>query len=292
MKVAGFTFIRNAIINDYPIREAILSILPICDEFVIAVGKSDDDTLSMVAGLNSPKIRIIETVWDETLREGGAVFASETDKAFDAISKDADWAFYIQGDECVHENDLPLIKKEMELTLHDNKIEGLLFNYRHFYGSYNFIAESRKWYRREIRIVRRSLNVRSYKDAQGFRIDNRKIKVKLIKAFINHYGWVKHPNSLVKKGMNFSLFYDKNAVANEVPTDAAFDYGNADKLVPFNDAHPLVIQERIDRQNWSFDGNIKELKSTRSMRQRILQRLFELTGLRVGEYKNYTIVSR
>ena len=269
-----------------------MSILPICDEFVIAVGKSDDDTLSMVAGLNSPKIRIIETVWDETLREGGAVFASETDKAFDAISKDADWAFYIQGDECVHENDLPLIKKEMELTLHDNKIEGLLFNYRHFYGSYNFIAESRKWYRREIRIVRRSLNVRSYKDAQGFRIDNRKIKVKLIKAFINHYGWVKHPNSLVKKGMNFSLFYDKNAVANEVPTDAAFDYGNADKLVPFNDAHPLVIQERIDRQNWSFDGNIKELKSTRSMRQRILQRLFELTGLRVGEYKNYTIVSR
>jgi hypothetical protein len=44
MKVAGFTFIRNAVKNDYPVVEAITSILSICDEFVVALGNSDDGT--------------------------------------------------------------------------------------------------------------------------------------------------------------------------------------------------------------------------------------------------------
>ena len=64
MKVSGFTFIRNAIKYDYPIAEAIKSILPICDEVVVAVGKSDDETLSLVKGID-PKVRVIDTVWDE-----------------------------------------------------------------------------------------------------------------------------------------------------------------------------------------------------------------------------------
>ncbi|MBM3912615.1 MAG: glycosyltransferase family 2 protein, partial [Sphingomonadales bacterium] len=45
MKVSGFTFIRNAVLLDYPILEAIRSILPLCDEIVVAVGKSEDETL-------------------------------------------------------------------------------------------------------------------------------------------------------------------------------------------------------------------------------------------------------
>ena len=132
MKVSGFSFIRNAIKLDYPIVEAITSILPICDEFVIAVGKSEDDTLALIQSINSPKIKIIETIWDEALREGGRVLASETDKAFSHISPDSDWAFYIQGDEVVHEDYLPLIKKLMEKWKDDLNVEGLLFNYKHF----------------------------------------------------------------------------------------------------------------------------------------------------------------
>ena len=133
MKVTGFTFICNAVKNDYPIIEAIQSILPVCDEFVVAVGKSEDETLSLIKNINSPKIRIIETVWDNSLREGGKTFAIETDKAYAAISDDTDWAFYIQGDECVHEKYLSVIKKAMEDNLDDKKVEGLLFKYLHFY---------------------------------------------------------------------------------------------------------------------------------------------------------------
>ncbi|KIO74977.1 glycosyl transferase [Pedobacter lusitanus] len=290
MKVAGFTFIRNAVVNDYPIVEAICSILPICDEFVVAVGNSGDDTRKLIERINSPKIKIIDTIWEENLREGGAVFASETNKAFENISKDADWAFYIQGDECVHENDLPEILKQMQDNLDDKQVEGLLFKYNHFYGSYDYIAESRRWYRREIRIVRRNLNVSSYRDAQGFRIDGRKINVKLINAFINHYGWVKPPHGLVKKGLNFNTFYDPNAVIREVPVTATFDYGNADKLNHFKGTHPAVMTGRIHKANWKFSIDPTKTKNNDSFRIKLLLKIYKLTGIRIGEYKNYKLI--
>jgi hypothetical protein len=289
MKVAGFSFIKNAVINDYPVVEAITSILPLCDEFIIAVGKSDDGTLALIKGIGDSKIRIIETIWDEGLRKGGEIFASETDKAFSAISADMDWAFYIQGDECVHENDLSIIRKEMIVALNDNKVEGLLLNYLHFYGNYQYLTESRKWYRREIRVVKRNLSVRSYKDAQGFRIDGRKMNVKLINAFIYHYGWVKPPRGLVEKGQNFNYFYDKNLVRTTVPETASFDYGNAINLKVYQGTHPKVMHERIRQSNWKFDIDVKR-RQTHSLRQRFLQKVFEFTGLRIGEYKNYVRV--
>jgi hypothetical protein len=288
MKVAGFTFIRNAIINDYPIVEAITSILPICDEFIVAVGNCEDDTRNLILNINSPKIKIVDTVWDEDLREGGQVFALETDKAFAAISKDIDWAFYIQGDECVHEKYLPIIKKEMEAAIGNSKIEGLLFKYLHFYGSYDYYAESRKWYRREIRVIKRKLNVKSFRDAQGFRIDNRKIRVKLIDAYIYHYGWVKPPYGLISKMQNFNLFYDKNAIKDVIPTDVTFDYGNADKLNHFTETHPKSMLKRVGALNWKYKYD-PTVKSTHPFRIRILEKIFKVTGIRIGEYKNYKI---
>ena len=181
MKVSGFTFVRNAIKYDYPVVEAILSILPICDEVVVAVGNSDDDTLSLIKSIVSDKIKIIETIWDDSLREGGRVLAVETDKAFAAIAKDADWAFYIQGDEIIHEKYHPAIRKAMQENLLNKKIDGLLFNYEHFYGSYDYVGESYRWYRREIRIIRNNPDIFSYRDAQGFRKKpNDKLMVKLI----------------------------------------------------------------------------------------------------------------
>jgi glycosyltransferase involved in cell wall biosynthesis len=116
MKIAGFTFVRNAIKYDYPIIEAITSILPICDELVVAVGNSEDGTLELIQSIDSPKIKIIETIWDDSLREGGRVLAVETDKALAAISPDANWCFYIQGDEVVHEKYLLSLKKPWKIT--------------------------------------------------------------------------------------------------------------------------------------------------------------------------------
>ena len=161
MNVIGFTFIRNAIKFDYPIVEAILSVLPLCDEFVVAVGNSQDDTLTLIKTIKSTKIRIIETTWDDSLRDGGRVLALETDKAFQAISGRADWCFYIQGDEVVHEKYHDAIRMAMHHHLTDDKVDGLLFKYLHFYGSYDYIATSSKWYKNEIRIVRNNKRIYS-----------------------------------------------------------------------------------------------------------------------------------
>jgi hypothetical protein len=292
MKVSGFTFIRNAISNDYPVVEAITSILPLCDEFVVALGKSDDGTAELIRSIPTNKIRIVDTIWDETMKEGGRVFAMETDKAFAAISPDSDWAFYIQGDEVVHEKYHQVIRAEMEKTLTKPEIEGLLFKYLHFYGSYDYCGSSRRWYRREIRLLKNIKGIQSYRDAQGFRLNGRKIKVKLIDAYIYHYGWAKPPQGLKNKVRNFNKFYhDEDWMNQHMPETFEFDYSNADRLIKFTGTHPEVIQRRVKHTNWNI--NVNEVSKNRmNFRRRLLQKIEDITGWRIGEYKNYTIIER
>ncbi|MCF8423069.1 MAG: glycosyltransferase family 2 protein [Bacteroidia bacterium] len=289
MKVAGFTIIRNAIKFDYPVVEAITSILPICDEFIVAVGNSEDGTLQLIKNINSPKIKIIETVWDGSLRQGGQVLAIETNKAFDVISKDVDWCFYIQSDECVHEKHLASIKEAMQKYNDDKQVEGLLFNYVHFYGTYNYVGNSRRWYRKEIRIIKNDKSIRSYKDAQGFRkTDNSKLHVKPISAEIYHYGWVKPPKAQQAKQENFhKMWHDDEWMKKNIAKVEEFDYSQIDILEEFKGTHPKVIQERINAANWNFKFDKSQIKLT--AKNKILLLIEKTTGWKVGEYKNYKI---
>jgi hypothetical protein len=291
MFVSGFTFVRNAIKFDYPVVEAILSILPICDEVIVAVGNSNDDTMGLIQSINSPKIKIIETIWDDSLRKGGQVLAVETDKALATVSPDADWCFYIQGDEVVHEQYLPIIKQAMKDNLNLKKVEGLLFKYTHFYGSYQYVADSFKWYRREIRVIRNTGKIRSYKDAQGFRtVDNQKLNVKLIDAYVYHYGWVKPPEIQREKMKSSINFWGEGHNIPEIHKELeAFDYSEIDSLSLFKDTHPKVMQSRIERVNWLFNFDIKVKKL--SFKNRVKMAIEKLTGWRIGEYRNYRLMN-
>jgi hypothetical protein len=262
--------------------------LPICDEFIIAVGKSEDNTKELILSINSEKIKIIDTIWDENLRQGGRVLADETDKAFNQISG-ADWAFYIQGDEVIHEKYLRIIKDSMEKWKDDKSVEGLLFNYTHFYGSYDYVGDSRRWYRKEIRILKPSKEISSYQDAQGFRINDRKLRVKPIDAWVYHYGWVKSPFNQQEKIKYFnSLWHDEDWIRRNIAPTDKFDYSSIDSLKFFNGTHPEVMQERIKRINWKFDFDptIKNF----GQKAKILHKIEDLTGWRIGEYKNYKII--
>ena len=289
MKVSGFSFIRNAIKLDYPIVEAITSILPICDEFVVAVGNSEDETLSMIQSIDSPKIKIIETVWDDSLREGGTVLANETDKALRHISPDSDWCFYIQGDEVVHEKYLASIREAMELWKGEPKVEGLLFKYKHFYASYDYIANSRRWYKNEIRIIRNLPEIKSFRDAQGFRKGDKIIRVKPIDAYIYHYGWVKHPAFQKQKHRSFNaLYHDDEWIENNIPDVDEFDYSVIDSLKKFDGTHPKVIQNRVKKMNWKLSFNPE--RENYGLFSKLLHRFEKWTGWRIGEYKNYKII--
>lgn len=286
MRVSGFTIVRNAIKYDYPIKEAILSILPLCDEVIVAVGNSEDDTLELIRTLPSDKIKIIETIWDDSLREGGKVLAVETNKAFDAISKESDWAIYIQADEVMHEKYYENIRNAMLKYKDQKEVEGLLFKYTHFYGSYDYVGDSRKWYRNEIRIIKNDKQIRSYKDAQGFRKNNQKLHVKAIDAYIYHYGWVKPPETQQAKQKTFNkLWHDDEWMKKNVANSDLFDYSQIDSLAHFTGTHPMVMQERINAINWkfTFDPTHKKL----SLKNYLLYKIEQLTGWRIGEYKNY-----
>ena len=291
MKVSGFTFIRNALKYDYPIVEAILSILPICDEFIIAVGNSDDDTLALIQKIDSQKIKIIQTVWDDTLRANGEVLAIETNKAFKAISPDSDWAFYIQGDEVVHEKYLNSIQLTMQKYVLDSEVDGLLFDYKHFYGSYDFVGSSNNWYKKEIRIIRNNKQIYSFKDAQGFRKeDNKKLKVVAASAFIYHYGWVKDPRSMQFKQEDFSkLWHNDEWISKNIENVEVFEYEkHISQLSRFDGDHPLVMKERIERLNWKFEYDIS--KNSRSFKDFLKDNLL-LIGLNFN-YKNYIFLRR
>jgi hypothetical protein len=289
MKVTGFSFVRNAVKYDYPIVEAINSILPICSDFVIAVGNSDDSTLELINSINSPKIKIIETTWDDSLREGGRVLALETDKAFQAVPDDSNWAFYIQGDEVVHEKYLDTIYKDMEQWKDDPKVDGLLFKYKHFFGSYDYVGMSTKWYPNEIRVVRNNKNIYSYRDAQGFRKNNNeKLNVKPIDAFIYHYGWVKHPKSMQSKYESFhKLWHSDNWIDAHIGKKDEFDYSGIDALSLFKETHPKVMENRILQKNWKFDFDLSKNKLALKHKFKIF--MDKYLGIKIG-YKNYKIV--
>lgn len=291
MKVAGFTFIRNAIKFDYPVKEAILSILPICDEMIVAVGNSDDATRALIASIAPDKIKIIDTIWDETLKEGGRVLADETNKAFAAISSDADWCFYIQGDEGMHEQYLPVVKAAMEKWKDDATVDGLLFKYLHFYGSYDYVGNSSKWYPREIRVVKNNPAIYSYQDAQGFRKKpDIKLNVKAIDAYIYHYGWVREPSAMQAKWNNFGRFWNGDQWSEEAEKTFAgeFDYSQIDSLKKFTGTHPAVMQDRISRMNWQFDRDLSY--NNLKLKDRFKNWIEQLTGKRPFDYKNYKAI--
>jgi hypothetical protein len=290
MKVAGFTIVRNALKYDYPVVEAITSILPIVDEFVVAVGNSEDNTLDLIKGIGSSKIRIIETVWDDSLRKGGQVLAVETNKAFKAISADVDWAFYIQADEVVHEKFLPAIEESMRAYKDDKKVEGLLFDYLHFYGSYDYIGTARRWYAKEVRVIKNDPAIYSFRDAQGFQKKGRPLYVKPANASVYHYGWVKPPELQQAKQKDFhKMWHDDEWVKKNVADVTSFDYSQVDSLAKFEGSHPKVFLDRIARKNWEFTFDPTRAKKP-SLKYRLLSWIEKNFGLKIGVYRNYRLL--
>jgi hypothetical protein len=277
------------VIYDYPVKEAILSILPLCDEFIVMLGNSDDGTRELIESIGDSRIKIYDSVWDDSLREGGKVLAVETDKAFDKVSADSDWAFYIQGDEVFHEHGYEAVTDAMKKYKDDSEVEGLLLKYRHFYGSYDYVGDSRRWYRNEVRIIKNDKSIRSYKDAQGFKKNGKKLQVKKVYAFMHHYGWVRPPAAMQAKQVTFhKMWHNDEWVKENIAVADEFDYSNIDSLALYRGVHPQVMKERIAGKNWKF--SFDPLSKKQSVWMRLLHLVEEVTGWRIGEWRNYKIV--
>ena len=289
MFISGFTIIRNAVLNDYPVVESIKSILPVVDEMIVLVGDSQDDTENLIRSIGSDKIQIHHSSWDMSLRSGGRVLAVETDKAKALINPRADWAFYIQADEVIHEQYHAAILQGCNDHLNNPQVEGLLFHYLHFYGTYDYIGDSRKWYHKEVRIIRNHPQIQAYKDAQGFRKGTEKIRVKPIPAFVYHYGWVKSPEQMMQKQKNVSPYWLGDADMQKILMNPEkWNFEDFDSLEKFTGTHPAVMLDRIRHKNWQVELDISQKKF--SFKNRVLYYFEKLTGIRPFDFKNYRIV--
>ena len=292
MKVSGFSFCRNAVSLYYPVAEAIRSALPIVDEFIIAVGRSDDNTVEAIREIGDPKVRIIETEWDPSQFVHGAINAVQTNVALDACS--GDWCIYLQADEVLHEDDHPTILDAMRRQLDRPEVEGLLFDYLHFWGTYDTYQKARNWYRHEVRVVRGGSGIQSWKSAQGFRRDGGKLRVVRSGVRVFHYGWVRPPRIMRKKSKALDTLHHGKKWADERYPDpeAPFDYGPLDHLAHFTGTHPAVMAERIRNQDWELPppgpaGDRHEHNRTWTRWLTWLEQ--NVLHTRIGEYRNYVL---
>ena len=280
MLISGFTIIRNAVKNDYPIVEAITSILPVVDEMIVLVGDCTDGTEELIRSIASPKIKIHHSVWNTQLQAGGVVLAEETNKAFALIDPASTWAFYIQADEVIHEKYHAAIIEGCKKYKDDNRVQGLLFKYLHFYGTYQYVGDSRRWYSHEVRIIRNDKSISAYRDAQGFRVGEKRLDVAMIDAWVYHYGWVKSQEKMITKMKDVSNYWiaDKAEWERFMAKENMFSFEDYDSISRFTGSHPKVMENRIQQQDYDLqlDVNRKKLK----LKHRIMYFVEKLTGKR------------
>ncbi len=240
MKISGFTIVRNARKYNYPMLESIRSILPICDEFVINVGESEDDTQALIESLQSPKIKIVKTRWD--FSKGNIELSEQTNIALKACT--GDWAFYLQSDEVIHEDDLPKLRHLMESSVDDPAVDALRFSWLHFYGSYYRYRIDRGWYQKQDRIIRNNGTVESYGDAFGFhRKDGKPLQRKLTNCLLYHYGWVQPQDVMANRRINAERMGITTLTDEERGQN--YSYGDLNRFPVYFGSHPAVMKELI-----------------------------------------------
>jgi glycosyltransferase involved in cell wall biosynthesis len=274
--ISGFTFIRNGVELGFPFEASIRSLLPLVDEFVVVVGKSNDDTLARIHAIGSPKIRVIETIWNERMADRGFVYAQQ--KMIAQFACTGDWAFYLEGDEVVHEAELANIRASVDKHHKNPAVEAFVFDYFHFYGTPDFVANSPAWYRRECRLIRNT--IRSYApDGQYWLITadhkkGRNPQAALANAHIYHYGWVRSNEAMQKKLDQVSKFWSHGA-----PTIRYSEF-DAQVLQPFTGTHPELVKPWLEssaEKSFTIDPNYKLTK--REKRHRWLMKLEKAFGL-------------
>ena len=249
MKISGFSIARDIRQYHYPVEAAIRSVLPICDEFVVNVGESVDDTLEIILAIHDPKIKIIQRRWDDRQSD---MLSFETNQALRQCA--GDWAFYVQADEVYHEDDLPRLKELMERHLYDPQVDAFRLRWLHFFGSYYRYRIDHGWFQKQDRIIRNNGTVESCTDAWAFcRKDGWPFKVLKTGCLLYHYGWVHPGDVMTRRRLNAERLWGKAVEADGRETE--YDYGDLNRFPVYFGSHPAVMQELIaahelSRRDW------------------------------------------
>lgn len=293
--LSGFSYIRNGNTFEYPFIASIKSILPICDEFVIAVGNSTDGTREAIEDLKEKNIKIIDTIWDDSLRKNGEIFAQQSNIALRACKHS--WLLHLQADEVIHEKDLPQISQAIETYHSHPSIQGFLLNFLNFFGNYHYLNATRQQHRQEVRLIRNNQNIYSYKDSQGFRqydswesytnkYAGRKIKVKRLNVDLFHYNFVRSITGLNEKIKYFDRFWHADEeLDKKYSNQKPIDYYNISRVKKFEGSHPKTMEIIIKDYYSDFDPN--NIKKKLNLKETFHYFLEDHFNVRLGEYRNF-----
>jgi glycosyltransferase involved in cell wall biosynthesis len=252
---------------DYPFEAALESALSVCDEAVVIVGQSEDDTRDWVYSLaHEHKGRVIvgETVftfdrgWQERWWNTAASLT------------DADWLFYHDADDVIHEDDVPTIRAMMESP----SVKIISFPFIHFYMTPNYYNANH--YSTAPRLGRRSAGWRMRNWCTDdfpnrpacqmvWRGDERAAagppgaERSILNCPIYHYSWVRDPIALqisqykhkdwYSDGKRYNLSDGRVPDAEPYPFEETFPSIYGDYVHPYEGDHPAAIKPWMEEHD-------------------------------------------
>jgi hypothetical protein len=302
MLISAFTMARNADKFYFPLKAAVSSALPIAGEVIVALadGDADDNTEAIIRSIPDSKVKIFQREWDPGLFADGKIFAHETDFALSKCT--GTWCLYLQADEVLHEDDLSIITQACKRFENDLEVDGLLFNYVHFWGDYQHTITTHGLIPDEIRIIRNGIGCYSYKDAVSFRKgNNEKLNVVKIPARIFHYGYLRPPEIMGRKTRVQHAIHSGKKEAFEQQSAPIYSWGPLGGMEKFKGTHPSVMQEWINKFNWQAALDYRQPDLFEKSPHKHLRTKYRVLtwieknlngGQQIFGFKNYRLVRR
>jgi glycosyltransferase involved in cell wall biosynthesis len=139
---------------DYCLEETVRCALQFADEICVNDGMSTDNTYDVLMALQEEfgkdRIKIHRREWVHDW------FWQEKERNYALNMSNSDWVFFMDVDECIHENDVPKIRRIAETS----KYNFVNCPYYHFYGTPQYIQTHPAFYQRHTKMGRRKTNFR------------------------------------------------------------------------------------------------------------------------------------
>jgi glycosyltransferase involved in cell wall biosynthesis len=246
--VSGLTIIRNGVRLNYPFIEAIRSALSICDEYIVVAGDSDDETLDHLAMLDDDRVRVIHTTWSPLVTPRKSLLAQQTNIGIGFCS--GRWCLYLQGNEVLHEKDLPHLRSLMETHADDDSVEAMLVERLTFWSDYrHYVASYPRRFKYTARIIRPNIGTYSIRDGMSFAIfDNFSTKGRYPRAIdtgadLYRYDYV---HSVEQQARKFEQAVHRSGTDVKAGQDYYYDYYPRQFIAPFQGTHPAVMAGRVE----------------------------------------------
>lgn len=253
MTLGGNICIRNGFDLDYCWREAIQSLVNVCDVVSVSDGESTDGTQEAIREWMKYEPKIVLNVYPWPNPKGNPDWYVDW-LDYNRNHLQADWQFQLDADEILHENSYDEIRRFIDGP---QDRTGVVTRFNFWKDGQHLIPDGFCCSKRPIRLSPQKLFLAS--DGYDQRGERAAALGTATKIEIGHYGFIRKPEQFFKKerllqGMYFDSYdprlekaetFQGNWMAMEGVT------GWEDKLDPFTGTHPAIIHEWLRERGYN-----------------------------------------